>query len=67
MRVTTERPLALDETIAFDLAYGDVRISGRARVVCQERPDVYALRFGRLPQPTARSLQEVVREFAERG
>jgi hypothetical protein len=45
MRVATERPLAVDETVAFDLVDDDVRISGRARVVCQERPDVYAVRF----------------------
>jgi hypothetical protein len=65
MRIATERPLALDETVGFDLPYGDVRISGRARVVCQERPDVYALRFGRLSQPTARGLQELVSKFTE--
>ena len=60
MRVTTERPLAVDETVAFDLPCGDVRIRGDARVVCQERPDVYAVRFGRLPQPMERCLRDVV-------
>ncbi len=60
MRVTTERPLAVDETVAFDLPCGDVSINGHARVVCQERPDVYAVRFGRLPQPMERCLRDVV-------
>ncbi|HVL31759.1 MAG TPA: PilZ domain-containing protein [Solirubrobacteraceae bacterium] len=60
MRVVTERPLAVDETIAFDLPCGDVRISGELRVVCQERPDVYTVRFSRLPQPMARCLHDVV-------
>jgi hypothetical protein len=53
MRVTAGRPLALDESVSFVLASGDARIRGQARVVGQERPDVYALRFGRLSQPTA--------------
>jgi hypothetical protein len=60
MRVVTGRPLAVDETVAFELPCGDVRISGQSRVVCQERPDVYALRFARLSQPMARCLHDVV-------
>jgi hypothetical protein len=55
MRVATERPLAVDETVAFDLVDDDVRISGRARVVCQERPDVYAVRFESLRQAAPES------------
>jgi len=65
MRVTTERPLAVDETVAFDLPCGDVRIHGDARVVCQERPDVYAVRFGRLPQPMERCLRDVVDDIPQ--
>ncbi len=60
MRVVTERPLAVDETVAFELPCGDVSIRGESRVVCQERPDVYALRFARLAQPMARCLHDVV-------
>jgi hypothetical protein len=67
MRVATERPLALDETVGFDLPHGDALLSGRARVICQERPDVYALRFGCLPYSTARGLREVVSRAAEDG
>jgi hypothetical protein len=67
MRVETERPLAVDETVAFDLPCGDVCISGHARVVCQERPDVYAMRFETLAQPMARCLQDVVAALAARS
>ena len=63
MRVATERSLALDETVSFDLPCGDVRICGHARVVCQERPDVYAVRFGPLSPPMERCLQDVLAEL----
>ena len=33
-----------------------MRVSGRARVVCQELPHVYALRFENLPEPMRRRL-----------
>ena len=65
MRVTTERPLAVDETLGFDLPCGDVRIRGDARVVCQERPHVYAVRFARLPQPMERCLRDVVDDIPQ--
>jgi hypothetical protein len=64
MRLTTERPLAVDETVAFDLPVCEEHICGQARVVSQERPDVYALRFDRLTQPMARCLQDVVTRLA---
>jgi hypothetical protein len=60
MRVVTERPLAVDETVAFDLPCGEVRIHGEARVACLERPDIYALRFVALQQVMARCLQDVM-------
>ena len=60
MRVVTERPLAVDETVAFELSCGDVCISGHARVVCQDRPDVYAARFEALAPPAARRLEDAV-------
>jgi hypothetical protein len=67
MRLTSARPLAVDETVAFDLPVRDSEhICGLARVVRQERPDVYALRFDRLSQPMARCLQEVVTELDAR-
>jgi hypothetical protein len=67
MRVATERPLALDETVSFDLPCGDRRIRGHARVVCQERPDVYAVRFGPLSPPMERCLRDVVAELRAGG
>lgn len=60
MCVVAERPLALDETLSFELSGDDGRIAGQARVVCQERSDAYRLRFARLSEPMARSLREVV-------
>jgi PilZ domain len=63
MRVATERPLALDETVSFDLPCGDLCVRGQARVVRQERPDVYAVRFGPLPPLMERCLQDVVAEL----
>jgi hypothetical protein len=59
MRLTTGRPLALDETVSFAVTSGDACIRGEARVVCQERPDVYALRFARLSQPVAAAVAEL--------
>ena len=41
MRLSTHRPLAVDETVSFDLPLGEARVRGQARVVGQERPDVY--------------------------
>jgi hypothetical protein len=59
MRLTTGRPLAVDETVSFALTSGDACIRGQARVVGQERPDVYALRFARLSQPMAEAVAEL--------
>jgi hypothetical protein len=56
MRVSSSRPLAVDETVDFDLPNLDMRVSGHARVVGQQRLNVYALRFERLPEPMARRL-----------
>ena len=56
MRVRSPRPLRDDETIGFDLPNFDMRINGRARVIRQERPHVYSLRFEGLPEPMVRRL-----------
>ena len=56
LSTTCERPLALDETVDFDLPGLDMRVGGRARVVRQERLNVYALRFEELPEPMSRRL-----------
>ncbi|MDP2713107.1 MAG: hypothetical protein Q8O56_17995 [Solirubrobacteraceae bacterium] len=56
MQVRSPRPLVTDETIGFDLPDLEMRISGRARVLGEERPQVYALRFENLPGPMTRRL-----------
>ena len=56
MRVRSPRPLGTDETIGFDLPDLDMRLNGRARVLGEERPHVYALRFENLPEPMVRRL-----------
>ena len=56
MRVRSPRPLRPDETIGFDLPGLDMRVNGHARVIGEERPHVYALRFEGLPEPMIRRL-----------
>lgn len=56
MRVRSPRPLSDDETVGFDIPNFDMRITGRARVIRQERPHVYSLRFEGLPEPMTRRL-----------
>jgi hypothetical protein len=56
MRIRSPRPLMADETVGFDLPDLDMRLNGRARVICEERPHVYALRFEGLPEPMVRRL-----------
>jgi hypothetical protein len=60
MRLTTGRPLAVDETVGFELPLEDGRVRGQARVVGQERPDVYVLRFDRLTAPMTQCLRDLV-------
>ncbi len=56
MRISSPRPLALDETVGFELPNLDMRIHGVARVLRQERMNVYVLRFEGLPEPMTRRL-----------
>ena len=49
-------PAPADETVGFDLPGLDMRLNGRARVICEERPGVYAMRFEGLPEPMTRRL-----------
>jgi hypothetical protein len=56
MRVSSPRPLAADETVDFDLPNLDMRVCGHARVLRQQRLNVYVLRFERLPEPMVRRL-----------
>lgn len=56
MRIRSPRPLTEDETVGFDLPNLDIRVNGRARVLREELPQVYALRFEGLPEPMTRRL-----------
>ncbi|MDX6677803.1 MAG: hypothetical protein QOE31_1855 [Solirubrobacteraceae bacterium] len=56
MRIRSPRPLTQDETVGFDLPNLDIRVNGRARVVRQDLPHVYSLRFENLPEPMLRRL-----------
>jgi hypothetical protein len=56
MRLRSPRPLTQDETVGFDLPNLDMRVAGRARVIRQEQPHVYLLRFENLPEPMTRRL-----------
>jgi hypothetical protein len=56
MQVRSQRPMSLDETVAFDLPDLGMRVCGRARVLRVERANVYALRFEGLPEPMVRRL-----------
>lgn len=56
MCITSPRPLAADETVAFDLPDLDMRVCGDARVLRQQRLNVYVLRFEHLPAPMIKRL-----------
>jgi hypothetical protein len=55
MRITSERPLAPDEVLRFDLP--DQAVDGRCRVLRQEGHRTYALRFEGLLGPARERLQ----------
>jgi hypothetical protein len=56
MRISSPRPLALDEVLSFDLPLQDSRVDGRARVLRQEGVRAYALRFEGLAEPAREQL-----------
>jgi hypothetical protein len=58
-RIVVDRPLGIDEELAFDLVLGDVHVDGRARVVRQQSPTHYALRFESLDAAATHLLMEV--------
>ena len=45
MSVVTERPLGVDEVLHFDIAVQGAHVDGDARVLREQAPNVYALRF----------------------
>jgi hypothetical protein len=58
MSVSSERPLATDEVVSFDLAA--IALSGRARVLRQQAHQVYVLRFEQLPDAARDGLEKLV-------
>jgi len=56
MCVCSERPLAQDELLEFELP---PRISGRARVLRQQGFDLYAIRFEALAEPAREELHRI--------
>jgi c-di-GMP-binding flagellar brake protein YcgR len=59
MSVCSERPLAADEVVSFDLVAP--ALSGRARVLRQHGHQLYALRFEQLADPARDTLEQLVR------
>jgi PilZ domain len=59
-RIVVERPLGIDEEVAFALMLGDVEVGGRARVVRQQSPRCYALRFESLDARAADALTAAI-------
>jgi hypothetical protein len=55
MRITSERPLAPDEVLRFDLP--DHAVDGRCRVLRQDGHRTYALRFEGLVEPARERLE----------
>ena len=56
MCICSERPLAQDELLEFELP---PRISGQARVLRQHGLETYAVRFERLPEPALDELRRL--------
>ena len=59
MSVCSERPLATDELLVFDLG-SEHELHGRARVLRQQAHQVYALRFEGLPADARAGLEQLV-------
>jgi hypothetical protein len=58
MRVHTNRPLAVDETLEFELP-GRARFNGRARVLREQAYRIYALRFEKLGDEARAEIAEL--------
>jgi c-di-GMP-binding flagellar brake protein YcgR len=62
MRVATARPLAIDETLRFELhAAGQQALTGDARVLRQQGYAIYGLRFEGLPDSARERLSALAR------
>src|SRR5687767_13308303 len=56
MRVHTERPLGIDEVLRFELPVEGTHVDGDARVLREQAPNVYALRFETMRDDAAQHL-----------
>lgn len=61
MCVATERPLTVDEVLHFDLPLHGSTVDGDARVLREEGPLVYALRFEMVGEACAQTLSSFAR------
>ena len=62
MRITSDRPLRVDEELDFHILRDGVRLMGHARVMRQHERRVYALRFERLPGVSREALRALMAE-----
>jgi hypothetical protein len=60
MRVSTNRPLSVDEVLEFELVDRG-RINGRARVLREQAYRIYALRFEKLGDEARAEIAELTR------
>jgi hypothetical protein len=56
MRITTQRPLGVDEVLKFDIVVQGAHVDGDARVLREHGPNVYALRFETMRDVAAQRL-----------
>jgi hypothetical protein len=60
MRVSSERPLSVDEIVSFSVAIRESVLEGEARVLRMQGFNEYALRFEHLRADAAALLAEVL-------
>jgi hypothetical protein len=60
-QIVVNRPLRIDEELEFDLVLDGVHVDGRARVLRQQSPSRYALRFESLGARGAAALAAATR------
>lgn len=60
MRISSPRPLSVDETLEFSLALSRAAVAGNARVLRMQGHNEYALRFEGLRDDAARVLAEAL-------
>lgn len=56
MCVATDRPLGVDEVLRFDLPVAGAHVDGHARVLREQGPYIYALRFEGMRDEATRRL-----------